>query len=142
MDGESSPGARERLKEAVQTSQAAAKALVKDAAALTHQAALLKARAAEARAVSQEARAQANRAHAFLPTSLLLTIPEAARQLHITERALRHVLTEPDLQARLVERTRKVGIYYKFIPLLPPDLMADLPAHFADKKPPGHGNGP
>ena len=114
---------RERLKEAVQASQAASKALIKDAAALIHQAALLKTRAAEARAEAQEARALAS--YSIRP--LLLTIPEAARQLQVAERVLRHILTEPDLESRLVERTRKVGIYYKFISLLPPGLMADLP---------------
>ena len=111
---------------------------MKDASALVSQAALLKARAAEARAESQEARSLASHSLSAPP---LLSIPEAARRLQVAERALRHVLTEPDLEARLVERTRKVGIYYKFIPLLPPDLMADLPARLADRKTPGHGDG-
>ena len=144
MAGESDPEERpadrfedrERLKEAVQASQSDSKALMKDAAALVRQAALLKARAAETRAEAQEARALAGHSS---PPAPLLSIPEAARLLHVAERALRHVLTEPDLEARLIERTRKVGIYYKFIPLLPPDLMADLPARLPDRKTPGHG---
>ena len=133
MAGQSDPGNREWLREAAQGSQTAAKALVKDASALTHQAAHLKVRAAETRAESQKARGSASSA---LSSSLLLSVPEAARRLQVTERALRHVLTEPDLAARLVERTRKVGIYYKFIPLLPPDLMADLPARLVGRKTP------
>ncbi len=135
MAGKSDGEDRKRLKEAVQETQTAAKALVKDASALVHQAAHLKARAAEARAESQELRALTS--HALAPP-LLLSIPEAARHLHVAERALRHVLTEPDLEARLVERTRKVGIYYKFIPLLPPDLVADLPDRLAGRKVPEH----
>jgi len=47
---------------------------------------------------------------------------------------LRLILGEPELQAQRIERTRKVGIYYKFIPLLPPDLMASLKARFAGPK--------
>lgn len=130
----SSAEERERLCEAVQESQAAAKALTKDAAALSRQAAHLQARAAEARAAAQEARAQAGQPHSFLLPSLLLTIPEAARHLQVPERTLRVVLAEPDLQAQLIERTRKVGIYYKFIPLLPPDLMDSLNLRFEGRK--------
>ena len=63
-----------------------------------------------------------------------LTIPEAARRFQVSERILRLILEEPDLQAQLIKRTRKVGIYYKFIPLLPPDLMASLTARFAGPK--------
>ena len=136
MAGKSDVENPERLKEAVQAGQAASKAIMKDASALVHQAARLKARAAETRAESQEARAQANPP---LSSPLLLSIPEAARHLHVAERALRHVLTEPELEARLVERTRKVGIYYKFIPLLPPDLMADLTARLVGSRTSGHG---
>ena len=126
------------LKEAVQASHAAAVALTKDAAALSRQAAILKARATETRAASQAARTLGD--SDFVPNVLspLLTIPEAARQLHVAERALRLILAEPDLHERLIERTRKVGIYYKFIPLLPTDLMADLTARLPDRKPPGH----
>ena len=130
------PEDQKRLKEAVQTSHAAAIALTKDAAALSRQSAVLKARAAETRAASQAARASGAFDSAPGALSPLLTIPEAARQLHVAERALRVVLAEPDLHERLVERTRKVGIYYKFIPLLPTDLMADLPARLPDRKPP------
>lgn len=108
---------------------------MKDASALAHQAAHLQARAAEVRAESQEVRALAG--HVLAPS--LLSIPEAARRLQVAERALRHVLAEPDLEARLVERTRKVGIYYKCIPLLPPDLMADLPARLAGRRTGDHG---
>lgn len=105
------------------------------AAGLSCQAAILQARAAEAHANAQDALAQAclaqfSRLPIFFPSAhLLLTIPEAARNLQISERTLRHVLAGPDLHARLVERTRKVGICYKFILLLPPDLLADLSTH-------------
>lgn len=131
MRGESDPEDRERLREVVQESRAAAKALTKDAA-LSRQAAHPQ-EAAEMRRESQEARAQARQPYSSLPPSLLLTIPEAARRFEVAERTLRLVLAEPDLQARLVEQTRKVGIYYKFIPLLPPDLMESLRAGFADQ---------
>jgi len=130
---------RKRLKEAVQASHAAAIALAKDAATLSRQAAVLKANAAGARAASQAARGAVCPADAPPALSPLLTIPEAARHLHVAERALRLTLAEPDLHERLIERTRKVGIYYKFIPLLPTDLMADLPARLPDRKPPAHG---
>ena len=136
MGEKSDPEDQKRLKEAVQASHAAAVALTKDAAALSRQAAVLKARAAETRAASQAARSSGDSDCAPSP---LLTIPEAARQLHVAERALRLILAEPDLHERLVERTRKVGIYYKFIPLLPTDLMADLSARLPDRKPPIHG---
>ena len=56
----------------------------------------------------------------------MLTIPEAARTLQVAERTLRRVLAEPMLQARLVERVRKVGIYHKCVPLLPPDLLTEV----------------
>ena len=131
MDGDDDPEDRERLNEAVQESRAASKALAKDAAALSRQAAHLQARAAEARMDAQEARAQASPGRSSLPSNLLLTIPEAARRLHVAERTLRLVLAEPDLQAQIVERTHKVGIYYKFIPMLTPDLVAALEARFA-----------
>lgn len=125
---------RKRLREAVQTSQEAAKALTKDAAILLRQSAHLKAKIAESIVTAQERCAQALLTRSSLAPSLLLTIPEAARQFHMSERTLRLVLAEPDLQARLIERTRKVGIYYKFIPLLPPDLVALLSARFAGSK--------
>ena len=137
MDGKNDPEGQKRLKEAVQASQAAAKALTRDVVALSRQAALLKTRAAEVRMEPQETRAQGSQPHPLLASSLLLTIPEAARLLHVAERTLWHVLTEPDLQAHLIEQTRKVGIYDKFLSLLPPNLLADLSAHFTDKKPPG-----
>jgi len=132
------PEDQKRLKEAVQASHAAAVALAKDAAALSRQAAVLKARAAETRAASRAARTSGDSDCVPSVLSPLLTIPEAARHLRVAERALRLILAEPDLHERLVERTRKVGIYYKFIPLLPTDLMADLPARLPDRKPPGH----
>ena len=125
---------RERIIEAVRTSHAAAKALTKDAAALSHQSALLKAKAAEMCVTSQETRAQARLAQTASSPDSLLTIPEAARQFRVSERTLRLILEEPDLQAQLIERIRRVGIYYKFIPLLPPDLMASLTARFAGPK--------
>jgi len=74
----------------------------------------------------------------------LLTIPKAARRLQVAERTLRLVLAELHLQSRLVERTRKVGIYHKFTPLLPSDLLADLISRFTENKPenkpPRNGN--
>lgn len=133
MAGEHQSKDHERLHAAVQETQAAARELLKDAASLAHQAAVLQARAAKARADAESHRTQAQQLRANLPSDLLLTIPEAARRLQVSERTLRRVLSEPVRHARLVERTRKVGIYYKFIPLLPPDLMADLSAHFADE---------
>ena len=144
MDEKIDPKEHKRLKKAVQASHAAAIALTKDAATLSRQAAILKARAAEARAASQETRAASQETRAVAsrdspPAADLLTIPEAARRLQVAERALRLILAAPDLHERLVERTRKVGIYYKFIPLLPTDLLADLPARLPDRKPPGHG---
>ena len=124
---------RERLHAAVQETQAAARELLKDAASLSQQSTVLQARAAQARADAESSRIQAQQLRANLPSDPLLTIPEAARHLHVSERILRRVLSEPILHARLIERTRKVGIYYKFLPLLPPDLVADLTVHFAEK---------
>jgi len=136
MGEKSDPEDQKRLKEVVRASHAAAIALTKDAAALSRHAAILKAKAAETRAASQAMRGLGDAECA--PLAPLLTIPEAARQLHVAERTLRLILAEPDLHERLIERTRKVGIYYKFIPLLPTDLMADLTARLPDWKPPGH----
>ena len=124
----------QRLKSAVEASLTAAKELTKDAAQLGHQAAVLKSRAAEARVEAQEIRARTYSTRADSPQTFL-SIPEAAHALHVAERTLRHILEEPTLNARLIERTRKVGIYYKFIPLLSPDLMVDLAEHLAAKKP-------
>ena len=125
---------RARLKDAVVDSQAAAKALVKDAAALARQAAVLQELAARTRAEAREARERSPRTRPP-PTDSLRTIPEAARDLHVGERTLRHVLDEPDLKTRLVERTRKVGIFYKFVALLPQDLVSDLAVRFAARRP-------
>ena len=125
---------RSEVKKAVADTQAAAKELVKDAAALAHQSAILQERAARSRAEAQQARRQAQ-AIRPPPAGCLCTIPEAARRLHVAERTLRHALEEPALNARLIERTRKVGIFYKFLPLLPPDLVSDLSAHFAARRP-------
>ena len=125
---------RARLRDAVVESQAAAKALVKDAAALTRQAAVLQELAARTRAETREAREQSLRTGPP-PAEGLRTIPEAARHLHVGERTLRHALDEPDLRTRLVERTRKVGIFYKFVALLPPDLVSDLAVRFAARRP-------
>lgn len=125
---------RARLKAAVADTQAATRALLKDAAALARQASVLQELAARTRAEAQAARAR------ILPARLasaecLRTVPEAARCLHVGERTLRHVLDEPDLKTRLLERTRKVGIFYKFVVLLPPDLVADLAVRFAARRP-------
>ncbi len=134
MESESDPEARQRLKAAVEESQASAKELTKDAALLARQAAILKARAAQTRAKSQETRAQARQVRNDAG-DILLSIPEAAHTLHVAERTLRHLLQEPALQACLIERTCKVGIYHKFIPLLPPELMAELTTRLSAKKP-------
>jgi hypothetical protein len=72
---------------------------------------------------------------ATLTQQLLLTIPEAARRLRLGERALRRVLADPAFSARLVARTRKVGIYHKCVSLLPPDLLADLARRAPDRAP-------
>lgn len=105
------------LQRAVLDAKAAAREVIKDAAALARQAAVLRADAAQMRADAQRARPDPP-----------LTIPEAARSLHVSERTLRRVLGDPCLSARLIERTRKIGIYYKTLSLIPEDLFADLPA--------------
>ena len=120
----------------VEASRAASKEMAKDAAQMKRQAAALRARAARAQTEAQEARLQAQQIRSALPAALLLTIPEAARRLHVAERTLRTLLTAPEHQARLIEQTRKIGIYYKFVPLLSPDLIGDLISHFAAKKSP------
>ena len=134
MAGKPKTAEQQRLQSAVEDSRAASKELAKDAAQLSRQAAVLKAEVAEARLEAQETRARATRLRAC--AEILRTIPEAAHDLHIAERTLRHVLQEPCLQERLIERTRKVGIYHKFIPLLPPDLLTDLAARLAAKNSP------
>ncbi len=122
----------------LEESQATAKALAKDAAALARQSVILKEKAAQARSKARALRAPP-RPDTPPPedaSKTLWTIPEACIRLHVAERTLRAVLADPPFQARLIERTHKVGIYYKFIPLVPADLMADLTAHFAVKKRP------
>ena len=120
---------RDALKARLEEAQTTAKALAKDAAALQRQAAALKARAARSQGEARVLRASPPEETA----KALWTVPEACRHLHVAARTLRAVLAAPPFQARLIERTRKVGIYYKFVPLVSADLMADLTAHFTFK---------
>lgn len=111
--------APEALRQAAQDAQAAAREVVKDAGALSRQSSALR---EDARHAREDSRNSPRRAAPAAP----LTVPEAARSLCISERVLRRALAEPGLSARLVERTRKIGIYYKTLPLVPLDLLADL----------------
>lgn len=95
----------------LEKSQATAKALAKDVAALKRQSAVLKQKAAQARSQARSLRAPPPED----VLKILWTIPEACVRLHVAERTLRAVLAVPPFQARLIERTHKVGIYYKFI---------------------------
>lgn len=68
------------------------------------------------------------------PQDLRMTVPEACRIVGVCERTLRLTLREPEIAERAQEGTRKVGTFYKTVPLLPPDLVDDLHLRFAQKK--------
>ena len=68
----------------------------------------------------------------------LITVAEGARQLGVSERTLRRVLREPELQAQLRSTNRQVRGRERAVIMIPPQLMTALQERFpaAQPKPP------
>ena len=111
-------------------SRTAAQEVTKDAVHLTQQARVLCERSAQARAQAQNLRSGCPPG-----PPPLITVSMACRRFGVCERTLRRVLEEPDIQARLLHQNHRVGIFYRYTLLLPPDLVDDLAARFAAKRP-------
>ena len=143
--GDESRADREAVKAKIRDSQAAARELLKDANQLTHQARVLRDRAGQARDQAHRTRGPAapEATGPAVPKtpSLLVTVPTACRRFGVCERTLRRVLKEPGIKERTLYRNHRVGIFYRYTLLLPPDLVDDLAVRLAElkrkKDPPG-----
>ncbi len=70
-----------------------------------------------------------------------LTIAQAAKQLHVSERTLRRALRGPDLQARLQATTRQVAGRTRQVSLIDAELLALLSQRFYSKHHPKRAAG-
>jgi hypothetical protein len=65
----------------------------------------------------------------------LTTIAEGSRQLGVSERTLRRVLREPDMQAQLRSTNRQVRGREREVKMIPPQLLTNLRTRFSSEHP-------